>query len=590
MPVAFLIFNRPGKTRQVFERIAQYRPEQLLVVADGPRNEAERALCEETRRVIDAVDWPCEVSTEFAAENMGCCDRVSSGLQWVFSRCERAIILEDDCLPDPSFFHYCAALLEYYENDLRVMHISGSSFCSKPYDGKESYFFSQIPDVWGWATWRRAFAQYDVRIKQWEEFKNGNGFRGLRFSKIESQFWTSIFNEVAAGRIDTWDYQWQFTVFANNGLTCMPRVNLISNIGWGDDATHTLGSSKVAELPSGQLEEMIYPEQTAVSRERDRDIFLKRYYQSCAPLMFCLTQEETSAMKWTKPLGLVIAEESTNLTLRKAAHKLSPMSLAWPWRKLCRWRPAQKLNALLHRLSIAGTLALSEMDSSGIANHPAIKALLASSDEPVVFDVGSGDGAFSRAALAVNPKTHVTAFDPVNEGAAATPEVHFEKAACGIETVETQGYQTLDASGKKRFSLSSVAIENLHLGQIQTKQVRCLRLDDWVFQQDMESINLLKITTGGTEFTVLKGFERRMPGNVQTIVFQFGPAQLAAKNTMLDFMKTLPEYEIYRMAPNLLHRLGAYYPITHEIYTDQFILAVLRETPFAKTCKKLAGA
>ena len=108
-PVAFLIFNRPHTTQRVFAEIAKARPPKLLVVADGPRNDrpGEAELCAQTRAIIDQVDWDCEVLTHYADKNMGCKKRIASGIDWVFTQVEEAIILEDDCLPEASFFQFC---------------------------------------------------------------------------------------------------------------------------------------------------------------------------------------------------------------------------------------------------------------------------------------------------------------------------------------------------------------------------------------------------------------------------------------------------------------------------------------------------
>lgn len=237
-PVAFIIFNRPDTTSQVFDEIRKARPPKLLVVADGPRpdhpTDAKKVAA--ARAIIKKVDWPCEVLQNFSEVNLGCKKRVSSGLDWVFSCVEEAIILEDDCLPQESFFYYCQQLLQKYRDDTRIMMISGMNYLLN-HDIPESYFFSRHFSVWGWATWRRAWKEYCLDLKNWQSFKSR--FPKFRFykDKILNEYYCHIFDSVMKGEIDTWDYQWVFSCLANNSLSIVPKVNLIKNIGYA--GTHT---------------------------------------------------------------------------------------------------------------------------------------------------------------------------------------------------------------------------------------------------------------------------------------------------------------------------------------------------------------
>src|SRR5579871_4386735 len=162
-PVALIVFNRPDTTRQVFQEIRRVRPPVLLVVADGPRRDhpEDEQLCRETRAVAEEVDWPCQVLTEYSDVNLGCRHRPASGLDWVFSQVEEAIILEDDCVPHPSFFRFCSELLSRYRDDARIGTIAGTNVQGGRKRGGASYYFSKYPTIWGWASWRRAWALYD---------------------------------------------------------------------------------------------------------------------------------------------------------------------------------------------------------------------------------------------------------------------------------------------------------------------------------------------------------------------------------------------------------------------------------------------
>lgn len=266
-PVAFFIFNRPDVTAEVFGAIARARPRRLLVVADGPRTAEEAERCARTRAVVERVDWDCEVLTNFSDENLGCRRRVASGLDWVFAEAEEAIILEDDCLPAPDFFPFCAELLERYREDERVMHVSGDNFQGGRSRTPASYYFSRYFHIWGWATWRRAWRHYDVGMRTWPESRDL--IRGLFEREEEADFWASIFDRVHAGQIDTWDYQWVYACWSQSGLAVTPDVNLVSNLGFGPDATHTREENGMARLPVESLGPVRHPE--LVIRHRAAD-------------------------------------------------------------------------------------------------------------------------------------------------------------------------------------------------------------------------------------------------------------------------------------------------------------------------------
>jgi hypothetical protein len=257
--VAFLIFNRPETTRRVFEEIAKARPGKLLVVADGPRRDrpGEQELCEKVRKIIEAVDWDCELLVNFAEENMGCARRVSSGIDWVFANVEEAIFLEDDCLPEPSFFRFCDEMLERFRNNEKVMSISGDNFQFGSRPSPFSYYFSRYVHIWGWASWRRAWKFYDVHMVVWPTLKQTGWLHDLFENKREAKYWEEVFDQAYQGKTGTWDYQWLFATWRQSGLSIIPSVNLISNIGFGAGATHTgEGGGKLAAMAT---QEMLFP-------------------------------------------------------------------------------------------------------------------------------------------------------------------------------------------------------------------------------------------------------------------------------------------------------------------------------------------
>lgn len=250
-PVAFIIFNRPDTTEQVFAEIAKARPPKLLVIADGPRTNrpGEAEKCAATRALIEKVDWDCEVLTNFSEVNLGCKQRVSSGIDWVFEQVEEAIILEDDCLPDSTFFRFCQEMLERYRHDQRIGMISGDNFQFGHRRNDDSYYFSKYVHIWGWASWRDRWAnRYDVAMAKWPRIRDEGLLVDMVGNAHEAAFWHKIFERVSRGEIDTWDYQWVFANWVEGRMTILPAVNMISNIGFDANATHTTGASDLADL------------------------------------------------------------------------------------------------------------------------------------------------------------------------------------------------------------------------------------------------------------------------------------------------------------------------------------------------------
>jgi hypothetical protein len=271
--VAFFGFNRPDCTKVVFEAIRRYRPDKLFLVADGPAVSADKVRCEEVREIMKSVDWECEVKTNFSEVNLGCKKRMSSGIDWVFSEVEEAIFLEDDCVPSPEFFKFCSEMLARYRDNPQVMHIAGVNFQAGQVRGGGSYYFSKFTHVWGWATWRRAWQHYDVTLRSWPQARRENRISKLHSTQLECEYWSAIFDKVHAGKIDTWDYQWVYACWRQNGIGIIPNVNLITNIGAGPDATHTKGAVGSLEIPAGTLGELRHPQNISIDRAADQFTF-----------------------------------------------------------------------------------------------------------------------------------------------------------------------------------------------------------------------------------------------------------------------------------------------------------------------------
>ncbi len=239
VPIVFLVFNRPGHTARIFAEIRKLRPRYLTIVADGPRPQvpADVAKCAEVRRLLaEQADWPCELRQDYSDANLGCKIRVSSGITAAFSHYERAIILEDDCLPHPDFFPYCETVLERHAADAAVMHVSGYQPLPIPADYPSSYYFAHTPLIWGWATWRRAWQHYDLTMPHLSAALLRDRLPIRRSARAKL---LRTAQRVASGRINTWDYQWLYSILYHRGLCATPRVNLVSNVGFDAEATHT---------------------------------------------------------------------------------------------------------------------------------------------------------------------------------------------------------------------------------------------------------------------------------------------------------------------------------------------------------------
>lgn len=254
-PVLLIIFNRPQTTRVVFEAIRQARPRQLFIAADGPRShkEGEAQRCNETRQVVANIDWDCTVHTLFRDNNQGCGRGVSGAISWFFEHVEQGIILEDDTVPTLSFFRFCEELLDRYKDNSSIMQICGNNPLSLWQATDRSYIFSHYASIWGWATWRRAWKLYDFSLNQIDSEIERLILHSRTYTKRENRFYLDIFKKVQ--QIDTWDYQWHYCRWINNGIGIVPSRNLVSNIGFGADSTHTTSADEgIGDVVSYEME------------------------------------------------------------------------------------------------------------------------------------------------------------------------------------------------------------------------------------------------------------------------------------------------------------------------------------------------
>ena len=236
-PILLLVFNRPDLTKNILSILSRIQPSKLYIVADGPREgiENEKERCDEVKLICDEISWESRVKRLYRKENLGCAYSVSEGITWFFEQEEMGIILEDDCVPHDSFFQFCEVLLFKYRDDENLFHIGGNNFnFSKSY-GDGDYYLSIFNHIWGWATWRRAWKYYTINI----DLKHISQMTSFVGNKDILNYFETHFENAVTGKIDTWDYQWTFACWKNHGLSIVPNKNLVSNIGFGDDATHT---------------------------------------------------------------------------------------------------------------------------------------------------------------------------------------------------------------------------------------------------------------------------------------------------------------------------------------------------------------
>lgn len=283
-PILFLIFNRFNTTQKVFEVIRKYKPNKLYIASDGPRqsiHDEDKIILNLREKMLDSINWPCDVRTLFRNENLGCKKSVSAALDWFFKNEEQGIILEDDCLPNESFFRFCNELLEKYKNNEKIAMISGNNFNINKIR-EADYYFKRIPHIWGWASWRRVWKNYDIKMSDYPDFKKNKRIKGLWSEKKVQNYYIDIFDKVYDNKINTWDYQLTYSIFKNNRLCICPNKNLVSNIGFISNSTHTsVKNKKISNLPTEEINfPLCHPRRVEYDYLNDKyvnDIYTKNY-------------------------------------------------------------------------------------------------------------------------------------------------------------------------------------------------------------------------------------------------------------------------------------------------------------------------
>jgi hypothetical protein len=277
-PVLIIAYRRSDTTRRVLDALRKVRPSHLYVACNAPHpaKPAEVALCNEVRGLFDQIDWPCQQTRLFREVHLSARDSISGAITWFFQNVERGIILEDDCVPSTSFFPFVEELLDRYAEDKRIGMISGDNFQFGHQRGQASYYFSRNSHIWGWATWRDRWADYDLQMRNWPECRRQ--VLGALNGAMQRKYWGWIMDRTHAGQIDTWDYQWVYTNWLHNRVNVMPQLNMVSNIGFGNMANHTHQITQDANIPAAEISfPLTHPDSFIPSREADDYTFRKSY-------------------------------------------------------------------------------------------------------------------------------------------------------------------------------------------------------------------------------------------------------------------------------------------------------------------------
>lgn len=527
-PLVFFIFNRPEHTKKVFEAIRRAKPKQLFVVADGPRDSRDRT--EETRAIIQ-VDWPCQVEKNYSDKNLGCKQRISSGLDWVFSKVETAIILEDDCLPDQSFFRFCEEMLIKYRDDAQVMHIGGNFFQqkNKGFRTESSYYFSKIPHIWGWATWKRAWKNYDVSLSKWPETK-ANSSLIPRFKNAGAyEYWSKVWDEYYSHKIDSWDGQWFFACMYTNGYCITPTKNLVTNIGFGIDATHTKKTNDTALVPAEPIDFPLSHSPKVIMDAYDNFTFRNNFGIDKKLKYRLLRPFKNSFPKKYATLK--------NISLRVRAFKnwyrfVWPLNRLWPTHLIHLRNGTDILIRDIHSSDFSIAVELGQDDYYPIPSdvHPS-----------VIVDAGANIGIFSIIMAQRFPHATIHAIEPEESN---VDQMRKNIALNNIKniTVHRALLSGTPGTGTLYMSHFSSAHSTRHIAGAEKQTVPHITLSE------IGNIDILKIDIEGGEYDV---FKQNIP-DIPYIIMEVHPTENESEISLIEKFK--PHYSIVNKSPVYLLR------------------------------------
>lgn len=277
IPLVLFIYRRPIFVKNLIDVLRDLQPNNIYVFADGPKNNFDEDLiCKETREQLNQINWNCNLQVFFEEKNIGLRKNITKGLNYIFSHEKAAIILEDDCLPNIDFFYFCQELLVRYENNMEISVVSGNNHQNDKNRGDGSYYFSKYSHCWGWATWASRWKHYNDLIDFWPSWKLTDDWHSLNSCEDEKEYWEEVFNKVYEGEVDSWAYRWLATNWYLNKLTILPNVNLVSNVGFGPDSTHTKSDIVLPAQPTGCIKNITHPK--LVVRNLDADFYTYLYH------------------------------------------------------------------------------------------------------------------------------------------------------------------------------------------------------------------------------------------------------------------------------------------------------------------------
>ena len=304
-PVLIITFQRSALLRRLIDALRPVSPQNLFISCDGPRQSCIDDLprIAAVHAIIENdIDWPCNLHCHFSETNLGCSLGPITAINWFFNQVEHGIILEEDCIPNPDFLLYCTELIERHKHDQRIWCISGNSYLPSPPVAPASYFFSRYTLTWGWATWRDRWQQFDLLLLRWPALRDSGLFQQLFEDRYEADYWAEIFERTYRREepITWWDYQWFFAALSRGALTAMPVRNLVSNIGFGEGATHTLNPDTPIH-PALPLGPITHPD--FVVRHRDADTYTYAHHYGGIRRRRLRTLQARIVRRWSMLLG-----------------------------------------------------------------------------------------------------------------------------------------------------------------------------------------------------------------------------------------------------------------------------------------------
>lgn len=262
-PVLILLYKKPKTTVQVINALKKVKPKLIYIAINIPpinKNKQDYIDYKKVLKLLDKIDWKCDLKIKKRKKHLSPYDSYKSAINWFFKNEKEGIILEDDTVPNKSFFTFCNQMLKKYRNNNRIALISGTSFYKKENLNKETYFFSNIPFMWGYATWKRTILGRDEKMKNWPKNKK-DVFNKITSDKFFIKYWSKMFNDLYNKKFIAYDFQMAYSNFKNKKLTIFPKKNLVKNIGFGNNATHTKSEEWYSNLETYELKNIKHPKQ-----------------------------------------------------------------------------------------------------------------------------------------------------------------------------------------------------------------------------------------------------------------------------------------------------------------------------------------